>query len=38
MSKLENYFDQYRKNIIGIDVIIKNPLKKIVLVFPDGLA
>ena len=38
MSELENYFNQYRKNIIGIDAEIETPYGRKKLIYADWIA
>jgi len=38
MSQLETYFDQYRKNIVGIDFEIETPHGTRKLVYADWIA
>ena len=38
MTKLEVYFDQYRKNIVGIDAEIETPFGTRKLIYADWIA
>jgi selenocysteine lyase/cysteine desulfurase len=38
MSELETYFDQYRKNIVGIDSVIETPYGTRKLIYADWIA
>ena len=38
MTELERYFNQFRKNIIGIDAVIETPYGKKNLVYADWIA
>ena len=38
MTELEKYFDQYRKNIIGIDTEIETPYGTRKLIYADWIA
>jgi hypothetical protein len=38
MTELEQYFERYRKNIIGIDTVIETPFGLKKLVYADWIA
>ena len=38
MNKLEKYFEQYRKNIVGIDTVFKSPYGEKKIIYADWIA